>query len=63
MWFCKGKLVKFQASTQIFIVALFYKHKSCIKFTIIVEITEYSSNSVPHSNFKFGEKFLLIVLS
>ena len=49
MWFCKGKIVKIQTTTQNFIVALFYKLNPTQNTTIIAENTENSLNLVPHT--------------
>ena len=65
MWFCKGKIVKNQATTQNFIVALFYKINPVQNTTIIVRNTENLLNSVPHTieiTIQIGEKFLPIVI-
>ena len=65
MWFCKGKIIKIQATTQIFIVALFYKINPAQNTTIIAENTENLSNSVPHTikiKIQSGEKFSPIVV-
>ena len=40
MWFCKGKIVKIQAVTQIFVLALFYKINPAQITTIIAENSE-----------------------
>ena len=64
MWFCKGKIIKFQTSTQNFIVALFYKLNPTQNTTIIAENTEYSLNSVPCTikiKIQIGQKFSPIV--
>ena len=47
MWVHKDKIVKFQATTQIIIVALFYKINPAQNATIIPENTKNWSNSVP----------------
>ena len=64
MWFYKGKIVKIQATTQNFIVALFYKIYPVQNTTIIAENTENSLNYIPHSIeiiTQIGEKFPSIV--
>ena len=64
MWFCKGKIIKIQATTQNFIVALFYKLNPAQNTTIIAENTENSLNSVPRTikiKIQIGEKFSPIV--
>ena len=64
MWFCKGKIVKIQATTQNFIVALFYKLNPTQNTTVIAENTENSLNSVPCTikiKIQIGEKFSPIV--
>ena len=64
MWFCKGKIVKIQTTTQNFIVALFYKLNPTQNTTIIAENTENSLNLVPHTiklKIQIGGKFSPIV--
>ena len=65
MWFCKGKIIKIQATTQNFIVALFYKINPVQNTTIIAGNTENLVNSVPHTieiTIQIGEKFSPIVI-
>ena len=65
MWFCEGKIVIFQATTQNFIVALFYKLNPAQNTTIIAENTENLLNSVPCTikiQIQIGEKFSPIVV-
>ena len=65
MWFCKGKIVKIQATTQNFSVALFYKINPAQNTKIIAENSENLSNSVPHTikiKIQSGEKFSPIVV-
>ena len=64
MWFYKGKNVNIPATTQNFIVALFYKINPVQNTTIVAENTENSLNSVPHTIeiiIQIGEKFSPIV--
>ena len=61
MWFYKGKSVNISATTQKFIVALFYKINPVQIATVVAENTENSLNLVPHTNLKIGEKFTQIV--
>ena len=61
MWVFKVKNVKLQGTTKSFIVALFYKTNPTQNTTNITEITKSSLNLVPHTYFKVGEKFPLIV--
>ena len=61
MWVFQVKNVKLQATTKLFIVAIFYQINPIQNTTNITEITENSLNSVPHTNLKIGEKFSLIV--
>ena len=49
MWFYKGRSVNISATTQKFVVALFYKINPVQITTIIAENTETSLNSVPHT--------------
>ena len=65
MWFYKGKNVNIPATTQNFIVALFYKINPAQNTTIIAENTENSLNLVPHTieiTIQIGEKFSPIVI-
>ena len=65
MWFCKGKIIKIQATTQNFILALFYKLNPAQNTTIIAENTKNLLNTVPHTIniiIKIGEKFSPIVI-
>ena len=65
MWFCKGKIVNIQATTQNFIVSLFYKINPVQNTTIIAESTENLLNSVPHTieiTIQIGEIFSPIVI-
>ena len=64
MWFYKGKNINIQATTQNFIVALFYKINPVQNTTIIAEYTENLLNSVPHTIeiiIQISEKFSPIV--
>ena len=61
MWVFQVKNVKLQATTKLFIVAIFYQINPTQNTTNITEITKNSLNSVPHTNLKIGEKFSLIV--
>ena len=61
MWILRVKNIKSQAATKSFIVALFYKTIPTKNTTNIIEITKNSLKSVPCTNLKFGEKFILIV--
>ena len=64
MWLLKGKIVNIQATTQNFIVALFYKINSVHNTTIIAENTKNLLNSGPHTidiTIQIGEKFSPIV--
>ena len=64
MWFCKGKIINIQATTQNFVVALFYKINPVQNTTIIAENTENLLNLVPHTIeiiIQIGEKFSPIV--
>ena len=59
MWFYKGKNINIPATTQRFVVALFYKINPVQNTTIIAENTENSLNSVPHTieiTIQIGEK-------
>ena len=65
MWFYKGKNVNIPATTQNFIVALFYKINPVQNTTIIAENTENLLHSVPHTieiTIQIGEKFSPIVI-
>ena len=64
MWFCKGKIIKIQATTQNFVVALFYKLNPAQNTTIIAENTKKLLNLVSctrKSKSQIGEKFSPIV--
>ena len=61
MWVYQVKNVKLQATTKLFIVAIFYQINPIQNTIVITEITEKSLNSVPHTNLNIGEKFILIV--
>ena len=64
MWFCKAKIVKIQATTQNFIVELFYKLNPTQNTTVIAENTENLLNLVPRTiklKIQIGEKFSPIV--
>ena len=64
MWFCKGKIIKIQATTQNSVVALSYKLNPAQNTTIIAENAKNSLNSVPHIikiKIQISEKFSLIV--
>ena len=64
MWFYKGKNVNIPATTQNFIVALFYKKNPVQITTIVAENTENSLSSVPYTVeiiIQIGEKFSPIV--
>ena len=64
MWFYRGKIVKIQATTHNFVVALFYKINPVQNTRIIGENTKNSLNSVSHTIeiiIQIGEKFSLIV--
>ena len=63
MWFYKGKNVNILATTQSFIVALFYKINPAQNTTIIAENTKNPLNSEPHTIeiiIQIGEKLLPI---
>ena len=62
MWDYQVKNVKLQATTKLFIVAIFYQINPIQNTTNITEITKNSLNLVPHTNLKIGEKFSLIVV-
>ena len=64
MWFYKSKNVNISATTQKFVVALFYKVKPVQITTIIAENTKNSLNSVPHTieiSIQIGQKSSPIV--
>ena len=52
--------VKLQATTNLFIVAIFYQINPIQNTTVNTEITKNSLNSVLHTNLKFSKKFMLI---
>ena len=65
MWFCKGKIINIQATTQNFIVALFYKINTVQNTTIIAENTKKILNLVPHTieeTIQIGENFSPIAM-
>ena len=61
MWVFQVKNIKLQATTKLFIVAIFYQINPIQNTTNIAEITENSLYSLPNTNLKIGEKFSLIV--
>ena len=64
MWFHKGKNTNIPATTQNFIVTLFYKINPVQNTTIIAENTEISLHLVPHTieiTIQISEKFSPIV--
>ena len=62
MWVYQVKNVKLQATTKLFIVAIFYQTNPIQTTTNITEITKKLFNSVPRTNLKIGEKFSLIIV-
>ena len=50
MWVYQVKNIKLQATTKLFIVAIFYQTNRIQNTTNITEITKNSLNSVPHTN-------------